>query len=86
MSNVKVFGLLIDMPAQQVPIKAHCYGDCAKVSMAGLLNDANLGVIAVCCEIVCPHLDKEMTEPIGTTVFRHERGDTTYDVYLRTVK
>jgi hypothetical protein len=82
----KVYGLLIMQPSQEPQIKAHCFGDCGKISMAGALMDEELGGIFVCRQEVCPHVDKQMDEPLGTTTFHHERGDTTYDVYLRTIK
>ena len=82
----KVYGLLVMQPSQEPQIRAHCFGDCGKVSMAGGMMDEQLGGIFMCCEEVCPHLLDQTDEPIGTTTFRHERGDTEYDVYLRTIR
>lgn len=84
--NEKVYGLMFMQPSQKGPIKAHCYGDCGKISMSGMICDDHLGGIAICFEEACPYLDKQMEEPLGTTTFYHWRGDTVYDVYLRTVK
>ncbi len=65
----KVFGLMFFHKLQKPLIDKHCFGDCGKVSMGGFITDDQLGGLCVCCETVCPYLEKEMTdEPYGTTM------------------
>ena len=66
---IKVFGLLT-LHAEQGPlVTKHCFGDCGKVSMAGVIDDDLTGGLMVCCETACPWLKGEMSEPYGTTMF-----------------
>lgn len=52
---IKVWGIAVMAPTQQAAVKAHCLGDCGKLSMAGAINDRMTGGLAVCCEPSCPH-------------------------------
>ena len=83
--NEKVFGILFSHPKQEAVVKAHCLGDCAKLSVAGAII-TNIGPLMVCCEKVCPHLGVEMDEPYGTSTFHGAGGAVVYDVYLRVLK
>jgi hypothetical protein len=65
---IKVFGLLAFHKSQEPLIKKHCFGDCGKVSMAGVIMDDTVGGFWVCCEEACPWLDKQMDVPYGTTM------------------
>lgn len=78
---IKVFGLLAFHKAQKPLIDKHCFGDCGKVSVAGVIEDAELGGLWVCCETVCPWLDKQMDEPYGTTM----SFGRPHEVYLRMI-
>lgn len=75
----KVFGLLMMHKLQKPLIEKHCFGDCGKVSMAGVIEDELLGGLWVCCEVKCPWLDKEMDEPYGSTM----SFGRPHEVYLR---
>lgn len=77
----KVFGLLMEYAPQQPHIQAHCFGDCGRVSMAGVIHDAQAGGLWVCTEQACPWLDKQMDEPLGSA---RAFGETVR-VYLRLV-
>lgn len=77
----KIFGLLAFHKDQKPLIEKHCFGDCGKVSMAGAITDPHVGALWVCCETVCPWLDKQMDEPYGNTMsFGRE-----HQVFLRTI-
>lgn len=55
----KVWGIAVMHPKQEAASKAHCFGDCGKISMAGAINDPMTGGLFVCCEATCPHVEKE---------------------------
>lgn len=77
----KIWGLLA-MHAEQGPlVTKHCFGDCGKVSMGGVINDPITGGLMVCCEAKCPWLKAEMDKPYGQTM----SFDRPHDVYLRTL-
>lgn len=76
---VKVWGLIALEKSQEPLIQKHCFGDCGKVSMAGAINDDQLGPLWVCCEAKCPWLGKEMDEPYGNTM----SFGRPHEVYLR---
>jgi hypothetical protein len=78
---IKVYGLLILEKTQKPLIEKHCYGDCGKISMAGAIEDAQLGGLMVCCEEECPWLKKQMDEPYGTT----NSFGRPHEVFLRTL-
>lgn len=65
---IKVFGLLAFENTQKPLIEKHCFGDCGKVSAAGVIMDDTLGGFWVCCETTCPWLKKETDEAYGTTM------------------
>ena len=79
---IKIYGVLMFHKTQKPLIDAHCFGDCGKISIAGAIVDEDLGGIGVCCHHDCPHLDKQMDEPIGTT----QSFGQTHEVYLRLLK
>lgn len=76
---VKVFGLLILEKSQKPLIEKHCFGDCGKVSMGGVIRDENVGGLMVCCEEACPWLKKQTDTPYGTTM----SFGRPHEVYLR---
>lgn len=78
---IKVWGLLMMHPEQKPLINKHCFGDCGQVSMAGVINDDQLGGLWVCTQAVCPWLGKQMDEPYGTTM----SFGRPHEVYLRVV-
>ena len=75
----KVYGLLAFSDAQKPLIDKHCFGDCGKVSMAGVIADDLSGGLWVCCETDCPWLHKQMDEPYGNTM----SFGRPHDIYLR---
>lgn len=66
-SPIKIWGIAVTAPSQQAALKAHCLGDCGKLSMAGAIDDPMTGGLAVCCEPTCPHTLREF-EGYGETM------------------
>lgn len=64
---IKVYGLLMMHKDQMPLIDKHCFGDCGKVSTAGVIDAGVVGGLWVCPEHACPWLGKQMDEPFGTT-------------------
>lgn len=58
--TIKVWGVAVLAPKQKAAAEAHCFGDCGKISMAGVIDDAMTGGLFVCCEPICPHVAQEM--------------------------
>lgn len=65
---ITVYGLTPLAKGQKPLIDKHCFGDCGRVSMAGAINDEQLGPMWVCCEASCPWLLYESAKPVGTTM------------------
>jgi hypothetical protein len=59
-----IYGLVCGIKEQRELIKTHCFGDCGKIIIGAILDDT-LGELGICREVTCPHLDKQMDEPIG---------------------
>lgn len=78
---IKVYGLLAFSKQQEPLIQKHCFGDCGKVSIAGVIMDDTAGGFWVCCEEKCPWLDKQMDEVYGTTM----SWGKPHDIYVRTI-
>lgn len=79
---IKVFGVAALAPTQKAAFKAHCTGDCGKISMGGVIDDALTGGLFVCCQEQCPHMLRESPEPYGSTMsFGH-----LHEVWLRILK
>lgn len=78
----KVFGIAFMAPKQKAAVEAHCFGDCGKISMAGMIDAGPLGGLAVCCEPTCPYMAMEMDEPFGQT----NSFGRPHDIYLRALK
>lgn len=76
---IKVFGLLGVNQEQGPLVTKHCFGDCGKISIAGVINDPATGGLFVCCEVVCPWLKAEMDEPYGQTM----SFGVPHEIYLR---
>ena len=68
----KLFALVLGL--QEPEITAHCFGDCGKALLAGI-SDPDLGALIPCAQEECPHLEKQMDEPLGTS--------DGYQIYLR---
>lgn len=64
----KVFGLLAINPEQGPLVTKHCFGDCGKISIGGVIDDPMTGGLFVCCETKRPWLKGEMAEPYATTM------------------
>jgi hypothetical protein len=56
---IKVWAIAVMAPTQEAVAKAHCFGDCGKISMGGAIADPILGGLFVCCETTCPHVQEE---------------------------
>jgi hypothetical protein len=65
----RVFGVAVLAPRQKAAAEAHCFGDCGKLSMGGVIADELTGGLCVCCEPVCPYMAKEMPEYGSTMSF-----------------
>lgn len=79
---IKVFGLAVLHREQGILINKHCFGDCGKISMGGVINDPATGGLMVCCETFCPWMKAEMSSPYGTTMSFGQ----VHEVYLRTLQ
>lgn len=66
---------------QKAAFEKHCTGDCGKISMAGVINDALTGGLFVCCEKVCPH-ERGVVENYGET----NSFGSHHTVHLRALK
>lgn len=56
----EVFGVAYLAPTQKVAVQSHCFGDCGKISMAGVIMDDQVGGLFVCCEETCPYQQEEL--------------------------
>ncbi len=59
-----MFGLIVVIESQKKQIEKHCFGDCGKI-LVGAGYDSQIGEVALCKEIDCKYLDKQMDEAIG---------------------
>ncbi len=64
---IKVWGIAALAPKQKPAVDAHCFGDCKKISMGGVIDDPVTGGLLVCCEPACPYMAEEMAD-YGTTM------------------
>lgn len=62
-----VWGVAVTAPKQEAAAKKHCFGDCGKISMGGLIMDELTGGLFVCCQLTCPHEGK-VIENYGETM------------------
>jgi coenzyme F420-reducing hydrogenase gamma subunit len=76
---IKVWGVAFMAEKQKDAVLAHCFGDCGKISIAGVIDAGQIGGLAVCCEPTCPYVAMEMDEPYGQT----NSFGKVHDVYLR---
>ncbi len=79
--SVEVWGVAVMAPTQEAAAKAHCFGDCGKISMAGAINDELTGGLFVCCQPTCPHEDRVFKD-YGSTMSFGEH----HTVHLRLLK
>lgn len=63
---IEVWGIAAMAKTQEAPFRAHCTGDCGKISMAGAIDDEMTGGLFVCCEVTCPYEQKTL-QNYGTT-------------------
>ena len=54
-----VWGVAFMAPAQKDAVRAHCFGDCGKISMAGVVMDDQVGGLFICCQESCPYQQHE---------------------------
>jgi hypothetical protein len=78
---IKIYGVAVMAPTQEAAAKAHCFGDCGKISMSGAINDEYTGGLFVCCEAQCPHMEQEFENYGKTMSFGRP-----HDVTLRILK
>lgn len=53
--------------SQEQPLKDHCFGDCGKVSLGGMVDTGDVaGPCWVCTHAECPH-EKGVVGPVGTS-------------------
>lgn len=62
-----VWGVAGMAPKQKAAADAHCFGDCGKISMGGVINDDMTGGLFVCCQPTCPH-EVKVIENYGNTM------------------
>lgn len=73
---VQVWGVAVMAPKQKAAADAHCFGDCGKISMAGVIDDPMTGGLFVCCEPTCPYMAEEIPQ-YGTTMSFGELHEVT---------
>lgn len=54
-----VWGVAFMAPKQKDAVQAHCFGDCGKISMAGVIMDDQVGGLFICCQETCPYQQEE---------------------------
>ena len=64
---IKVWGIAVLAPTQKAAAEAHCFGDCGKISMGGVINDDLTGGLFVCPQATCPYMEREIPD-YGTTM------------------
>lgn len=79
--TIVVYGIAVLAPRQKAQAEKHCFGDCGKISMAGVIHDEQTGGLFVCCHKECPH-EEEVIKHYGTT---HGFGQH-HTVHLRILK
>ena len=67
-----VWGAAHMVPNQKDAVKIHCFGDCGKISMAGVVMDDQVGGLFVCCQESCPY-EQEVLNGYGETMSFGER-------------
>jgi hypothetical protein len=75
----KLYAVFPLAPKQKKAVDDHCFGDCGRISMGGMLM-TDYGLASVCSYDNCPHLDEDTTDPVGKTEWTGE------DVYFRVLK
>lgn len=78
---VQVWGVAVLAPTQEVAANKHCFGDCGKISMGGIIHDDLTGGLFVCPESECQY-EERVIEGYGTTM-SFERHHT---IHLRLLK
>jgi len=61
-ATTEVWGIAVMAPKQRPAAEKHCFGDCGKLSLGGVINDLRTGGLFVCCEPTCPHEEKTFRE------------------------
>lgn len=51
----EAWGIAVMAPTQQGAAKAHCFGDCGKISIATVIADDETGGMFACFQRTCPH-------------------------------
>ena len=65
---------------QKEPLEKHCFGDCGKISIGGMIDTGELaGPCWVCCEKDCPY-EKGVVGPVGESEMT---GDT---IFIRAIQ
>jgi hypothetical protein len=64
---IEIWGIAVLAEKQKAAVEAHCFGDCGKISMGGVINDDMTGGLMVCCEPTCPYMEREWKN-YGTTM------------------
>lgn len=54
-----VWGVAFMAPKQKDAVRAHCFGDCGKISIAGAIMDDKVGGLFICCQASCPYQQEE---------------------------
>lgn len=60
-----MYGMILGIPEQRELIEKHCFGDCGKIIVGGLIDD-HVGEICVCMQDDCKHLAGQMSVQAGT--------------------
>lgn len=60
--SIQVWGVAFLAQTQKVAVQAHCFGDCGKISMGGVVMDNHVGGLLVCSQEVCPYQQEEVRD------------------------
>ncbi|TJY57432.1 hypothetical protein E4T66_18670 [Sinimarinibacterium sp. CAU 1509] len=77
----EIWGVAVMAPKQKNAADKHCFGDCGKISMGGVIADDMTGGLFVCCERVCPY-EVETIQNYGSTM----SFDRPHTVHLRLLR
>lgn len=67
-------------PALEEPLKKHCFGDCGKISIGGIVDTGDVaGPCWICHQEECPH-EKGNAGPVG------EMESTGDNIFIRVIE
>lgn len=58
----EVWGVAVLASKQKAAATNHCFGDCGKISIAGVVHDEKTGGLFICPERTCPYEDQVLRD------------------------